>query len=172
MLFGEARRAARMRDGELVLLADQDRSLWDAGAIAEGRERLHRAIALGGRRPYVLQAAIAALHCDEPRDWEQIAALYGELARLTGSPVVALNRAVAIAAAHGPEEGLRLVDRLEPDLAGYRYLHSTRADLLRRLGRREDARAAYERALALAQAGPEARFLQRRLAELEGAARP
>ncbi len=164
MLLHHARRAARLRDGELVLLADQDRSLWDTAAIAEGRRRLDRAIALGGRRPYVLQAAIAALHCDEPRDWEQIAALYAELVRRTDSAVVALNRAVAVAAARGPQEGLRLVDAL--DLDGYQYLHATRADLLRRLGRREDARAAYERALALAQAEPERRFLRRRLAEL------
>ncbi len=164
MLLGEARRGARMRDGELVLLPDQDRSLWDAAAIEEGRRRLHRAIALGGRRAYVLQAAIAALHCDEPRDWEQIVALYGELMALTASPVVALNRAVAVAAARGPEAGLRLVDGL--DLDGYQYLHATRADLLRRLGRSDDARAAYERALALAHAEPEVRFLRRRLAEL------
>jgi len=164
MLLHEARRAARLRDGELVLLADQDRSLWDSAAIEEGRRRLDRAIALGGRRPYVLQAAIAALHCDQPRDWPQIAALYGELAELTASPVVALNRAVAVAAAWGPDEGLRLVDRL--DLDGYQYLHATRADLLRRLGRRDDARDAYERALSLAHAEPEVRFLRRRLAEL------
>ena len=164
MLLHEARRAARVRDGELVLLADQDRSLWDAEAIREGRDRLARAIALRGRGQYVLQAAIAALHCDEVRDWEQIAALYGQLARLTGSAVVALNRAVAVAAAHGAEAGLRLVDGL--DLDGYLYLHATRADLLRRLDRREDARAAYERALALAQAEPEQRFLRQRLAEL------
>ncbi len=164
MLLHDARRAARLRDGELVLLADQDRSLWDAAAIDEGRRRLDRAIALGGRGPYALQAAIAALHCDEPRDWEQIAALYGELAQLTGSPVVSLNRAVAVAAARGPQEGLRLVDAL--DLDGYHYLHATRADLLRRLGRTDDAREAYQRALALAHAEPERRFLHRRLAEL------
>jgi RNA polymerase sigma-70 factor (ECF subfamily) len=168
MLLHDARRAARLRDGELVLLADQDRSLWDAAAIDEGRWRLDRAIARGGRGPYALQAAIAALHCDEPRDWEQIAALYGELAQLTGSPVVALNRAVAVAAAWGPQEGLRLVDAL--DLDGYHYLHATRADLLRRLGCPDDARAAYERALALAHAEPERRFLRRRLAELQEAA--
>jgi len=164
MLMHDARRAARLREGELILLADQDRSLWDAGEIEEGRQRLERAIALGGRRPYVLQAAIASLHCDEPRDWPQIAALYGELAQLTASPVVALNRAVAVAAASGPAAGLRLVDDL--DLDGYQYLHATRADLLRRLGRRDDARDAYERALALAHAEPEQRFLRRRLAEL------
>ena len=165
MLLHEARRPARLRNGELVLLADQDRSLWDGAAIAEGRERLRRAIALGGRRPYVLQAAIADLHCDDPRDWEQIAALYGELAQLTASPVVELNRAVAVAAARGPEEGLRIVDVL--DLDSYHYLHATRADLLRRLGRREEACAAYERAIDLAHAEPELRFLRGRLAELQ-----
>jgi RNA polymerase sigma-70 factor (ECF subfamily) len=164
MLLHDARREARFRDGEIVLLDDQDRSLWDAGQIAEGRAMLDRAIALRGRGPYVVQAAIAALHADEPRDWPQIAALYGELGRLTGSEVVELNRAVAVAKAEGPEAGLALVDRL--DLPDYRYLHSTRADLLRRLGRADEARAAYERALELAPSAPERRFLARRLAEL------
>ena len=106
MLLHDARRAARFHDGELVLLADQDRALWDAAQIAEGRALLDRALALRGRGPYVIQAAIASLHADEPRDWPQIAALYGELARLTGSPVVELNRAVAVAEAEGPEAGL------------------------------------------------------------------
>jgi RNA polymerase sigma-70 factor (ECF subfamily) len=164
MLLHDARREARFRDGEIVLLDDQDRSLWDAGQIAEGRAMLDRAIALRGRGPYVVQAAIAALHADEPRDWPQIAALYGELGRLTGSEVVELNRAVAVAKAEGPEAGLALVDRL--DLPDYRYLHSTRADLLRRLGRADEARAAYERALELSPSAPERRFLARRLAEL------
>ncbi|MFL5890779.1 MAG: RNA polymerase sigma factor, partial [Solirubrobacteraceae bacterium] len=166
MLLHDARRAARVRDGELVLLADQDRSLWDRDQIAAGRAALERAIALHGRGPYVLQAAIASLHADEERDWNEIAALYGELARLTGSPVVALNRAVAVAKAEGPEAGLALLDELDRDLAGYQYLHAARADLLRRLERVEEARAAYERALALTTAEPERRFLQRRLADL------
>jgi RNA polymerase sigma-70 factor, ECF subfamily len=164
MLLHDARREARFRDGELVLLADQDRSLWNVAQIAEGRAILDRAIALGGRGAYVLQAAIAALHADEVRDWGQIAALYGELAQLTGSPVVELNRAVAIAEAGGPQDALALVDRL--DLDGYLYLHATRANLLERLGRREEARAAYARALELAGSKPERRFLERRLAEL------
>src|SRR5205807_4167309 len=115
-------------------------SLWDSGQIAEGRSILDRALALRGGGPYVIQAAIASLHADEPRDWPQIAALYGELARMTGSPVVELNRAVAVAEAEGPEAGLEIVDRL--DLEDYRYLHSTRADLLRRLGRTAEARDA------------------------------
>jgi RNA polymerase sigma-70 factor (ECF subfamily) len=165
MLLHDARRAARFRDGELVLLPDQDRALWDAGQIAAGRLALDRALALGGRGAYVIQAAIAALHADEPRDWPQIAALYGELARLTGSPVVELNRAVAVAAAQGPAAGLELVDGLA-GLDGYRYLHSTRADLLRRLGRAEEARAAYAQALELTRDEPERRFIERRLAEL------
>jgi RNA polymerase sigma-70 factor (ECF subfamily) len=166
MLLHDARRGARFSDGELVLLRDQDRSLWDANQIEEGRALLDRAIALRGRGPYVLQAAIASLHADEPRDWEEIAALYGELAQLTGSPVVELNRAVAIAEARGPEEGLRLLDGLASELDGYHYLHSTRADLLRRLDRRDEAEAAYRRALELVRAEPERRFLERRLAEL------
>jgi RNA polymerase sigma-70 factor (ECF subfamily) len=166
MLVHDARRDARFRDGELVLLPDQDRSLWDTGQIAAGRAELERAIALRGRGPYVLQAAIASLHADEPPDWPEIAALYGELERLTGSPVVALNRAVAVAMAEGPAAGLALVDELGPALDGYRYLHSTRADLLRRLGADPDARASYERALALTTIEPERRFLQRRLADL------
>jgi RNA polymerase sigma-70 factor (ECF subfamily) len=166
MLLLEARRAARFRDGELVLLADQDRGLWDAEQIAAGRAALDRALALRGRASYVLQAAIASLHAEEPRDWEQIAALYGELARLTGSPVVELNRAVALAEVAGPEAGLEAIAGL--DLDGYHYLHATRADFLRRLDRPAEARAAYERALSLAHSEPERRFLIRRLAELEG----
>jgi RNA polymerase sigma-70 factor, ECF subfamily len=166
MLLHDARRDARLRGGELVLLADQDRSLWDRDQIAAGRAALDRAIALRGRGPYVLQAAIASLHADDQRDWNEIAALYGELARLTASPVVALNRAVAVAKAEGPEAGLAMLDELDRDLADYQYLHATRADLLRRLERVEEARAAYERALALTTAEPERRFLQRRLADL------
>jgi RNA polymerase sigma-70 factor (ECF subfamily) len=170
MLLLEARRAARFRDGELVLLADQDRSLWDTERIAAGRAALDRALALRGGGPYVVQAAIASLHADEPRDWSQIAALYGELARLTDSPVVELSRAVAVAETHGPGAGLEIVDGLA--LEDYHYLHSTRGELLHRLGRGAEARDAYRRALALAHDDAERRLLERRLAELEsGAAR-
>ncbi len=164
MLLHDARRDARFREGELVLLEDQDRELWDRGRIDAGRASLHRALALRGRGPYVLQAAIASLHAEEQRDWEQIAALYGELARLTGSPVVELNRAVALAETAGPEAGLEATQDLELD--SYHYLHAARADFLRRLGRPDEARAAYERALELAPSPPERRFLARRLAEL------
>ncbi len=171
MLLHDSRRDARFRDGDLVLLADQDRSRWDTEQIEEGRAMLERALSLGGRGPYVVQAAIASLHADEPRDLRQIAALYGELARLTDSPVVELNRAVAVAEADGPEAGLRIVDQLP--LEDYRYLHSTRGELLRRLGRTDEARDAYHRALALVHDDAERRLLERRLAELgsdEGAA--
>ena len=164
-LLLDARRAARFRDGELVVLADQDRSLWDAAQIAAGREALDRALALGGRGPYVVQAAIAALHAEEPRDLRQIAALYSELARITGSPVVELNRAIAVAEADGPQAGLDIADRV--GLEDYRYLHSTRAELLRRLGRTAEAREAFGRALALVDDDTERRFLERRLAELD-----
>jgi RNA polymerase sigma-70 factor, ECF subfamily len=165
MLVNDARRDARFADGAVVLLRDQDRSLWDFDQIAEGRTALDRALALGGRGPYVLQAALAALHADEPQDWPQIAALYGELARVTGSPVVELNQAVAIAEAGDVEAALALVERLELDT--YHYLHAARAELLRRLGRADDARAAYARALELVHSDAERRFLERRLAELE-----
>ena len=164
MLLHDARREARFRDGDLVLLADQDRSLWNGAQIAEGRAALDRALALRGRGPYVLQAAIASLHADEARDWPLIAALYGELARMTGSPVVELNRAVAVAEADGPAAGLAIVERLS--LPDYRYLHATRGELLRRLGRTDEARDAYHRALALAHDDAERRLLERRLAEL------
>jgi RNA polymerase sigma-70 factor, ECF subfamily len=166
MLLHDARREARFRDGELVLLADQDPALWDAAQIADGRLVLDRALALRGRGPYVLQAAIASLHADEPRDWPQIAALYGELARLTDSPVVELSRAVAVAEADGPQAGLEIVEALDVDLDEYRYLHATRGELLSRLGRMADAREAYARALALAHDDAERRLLERRLAEL------
>jgi RNA polymerase sigma-70 factor, ECF subfamily len=166
MLLNDARRDARFAEGAVVLLQDQDRSLWDLDQIAEGRAALDRALALGGREPYVLQAAIAALHVDEPQDWPQLAALYGELARRTGSSVAELNRAAAIAEAGDAEGALALVDRLELDR--YHYLHATRAELLRRLDRVEDARAAYDRALELVHSDAERRFLERRLAELEG----
>jgi RNA polymerase sigma-70 factor (ECF subfamily) len=165
MLLHDARRAARFRDGELVLLADQDPSLWDTAQIAAGRAALDRALALRGRGPYVVQAAIASLHADEPRDWPQIAALYGELARLTDSPVVELSRAVAIAEGQGPEAALDIVDRLE--LEDYHYLHATRGELLRRLGRTDEARDAYRRALALVHDAAERRLLERRLAAVD-----
>jgi RNA polymerase sigma-70 factor, ECF subfamily len=164
MLLHDARREARFDSGELVLIADQDRSRWNPAQIARGRQALDRAFALRGRGQYVIQAAIASLHMDEPRDWTQIAALYEALARLTGSAVVELNRAIAVAETDGGEAGLALVDRL--DLDGYQYFHATRADLLRRLGRRDEARAEYERALELAHSEPERRFLQRRIAEV------
>ena len=164
MLLNDARRDARFADGAVVLLRDQDRSLWDDDQIAAGRAALERALALGGRGPYVLQAAIAALHVDEPQDWPQLAALYGELARLTGSPVVELNRAAALAEAGDVEAALALVETLELDQ--YHYLHSTRAELLRRLDRLEDARVAYARALELVHSDAERRFLEQRLAEL------
>ncbi len=165
MLLHDSRREARFRDGELVLLADQDRALWNAAQIVEGRALLHRALALRGRGPYVVQAAIAVLHADEPPDWPQIAALYGELSRLTDSPVVELNRAVAVAEAEGPEAGLAIVNGLPLD--DYRYLHSTRGELLRRLDRADEARDAFGRALSLAHDDVERRFLERRLAELD-----
>jgi RNA polymerase sigma-70 factor, ECF subfamily len=164
MLLHDARREARFADGDVVLLRDQDRSLWDVEQIAAGREALDRAMALGGRGPYVLQAALASLHADDPQDWEQIAALYGELARLTGSDVVELNRAAAVAEAGDVDAALRIADRL--DLDGYHYLHATRAELLRRLGRLPDARGAYSRALELVHSDAERRLLERRLAEL------
>jgi len=159
MLIQDARRAARFFAGELVLLADQDRSLWDADAIERGRRHLDRALALRGRGPYVLQAAIASLQCEQPIDWPQVAALYRELAALTRSPVVELNRAIAVAEAGDPEAALALVDSLALD--GYRYFHATRAELLHRLGR--DPSEAYRRALALEPPEAERRFLEQRL---------
>jgi len=165
MLLNDARRDARFADGTVVLLRDQDRSLWDCDEIEEGRAALNRGVVLGGRGLYVLQAAIAALHVDEPQDWPQLAALYGELARRTGSPVVELNRAAALAEAGEAETALEIVDGLE--LESYHYLHATRAELLRRLDRVAEARAAYARALDLVHADAERRFLEQRLAEIE-----
>ncbi len=167
MLMGQARSAARFRGGELVPLDEQDRSLWDQHQIEKGRQLLERALALQGRGPggpYLIQAAIADLHVRLPRDWAQIALLYERLERITNSPVVTMNRGVAVAELEGPQAALALLDRLELD--GYRYYHSTRADLLRRLGRDDEARAAYARALELTRPGPEQRFLDRRLADL------
>jgi RNA polymerase sigma-70 factor, ECF subfamily len=165
MLLHDSRRQARVRDGELVLLQEQDRALWDQEQIAEGRAVLERALALRGHGAYVVQAAIGALHLDQPRDWRQIAALYGELAQLTESPVVELHRAIALAEAEGPEVGLAILDGLP--LESYRYLHIARAEMLRRAGRTSEAAAAYERALTLAPEGAERRLLERRLAGLD-----
>jgi RNA polymerase sigma-70 factor, ECF subfamily len=165
MLLLDARRDARFDDDEIVLLADQDRSRWDTAQIAEGRTMLDRALALHGRGPYVVQAAIAALHSEEPRDWAEIAALYAELSHLTDSPVVELGRAVAVAEAEGPDAGLAIVDGLELD--GYRYLHSTKAELLRRLGHTAQAHDALERALTMTDDAAERRLLERKLAELD-----
>jgi RNA polymerase sigma-70 factor (ECF subfamily) len=164
MLLGHARTAARFSGGELVLLDDQDRSLWDRQQIEEGRGLLEHALTLHGSGPYLIQAAIADLHLRHPRDWEQIALLYARLEHITGSPVVTMNRAIAVAEVEGPQAALALLDRLELD--DYRYYHSTRADLLRRLGRDGEARAAYARALELTEPGPEQRFLESRLADL------
>jgi RNA polymerase sigma-70 factor (ECF subfamily) len=165
MLINDARREARFAEGTVVLLRDQDRSLWDVDQIAEGQAALDRALALGGRGVYALQAAIAALHAEEPQDWPQLAALYRELARRTGSPVVELNRAAAMAEAGDVGAALALVEGLELDR--YHYLHATRAELLRRLDRVEDARAAYDRAIELVHSDAERRFLEQRLAELQ-----
>jgi RNA polymerase sigma-70 factor (ECF subfamily) len=164
MLLHDARREARFADGSVVLLGDQDRSLWDRERIAAGRVALDRALALGGRGQYAVQAAIASLHLEQPPDWPRIAALYGELARLTGSPVVELNRAAAIAEAGEVEAALALIERL--DLERYHHLHAARAELLRRLGRVDEARRAYEQALELVSSDAERSFLERRREEL------
>ena len=164
MLINDARSEARFEDGSLVLLRDQNRSRWDRDEIEQGRAAIDRAMAIGGRGPYLVQAAIAALHTDDPQDWAQIADLYGELHRQTGSPVVELNRAAAIAEAGETEAALELVDGLELDR--YHYLHSTRAELLRRLGRVDEARVEYDAALGLVHSDTERDFLERRLAEL------
>jgi RNA polymerase sigma-70 factor (ECF subfamily) len=164
MLMNDARRDARFEGGSAVLLRDQDRSLWDEAEIEDGRTELERARALGGRAPYLLQAAIASLHLADPPDWPQLAALYGELARVTRSPVVELNHAAAVAETGEVQTALTMIDAL--DLDGYHYLHATRGELLRRLGRTAEARAAYERALELVHADAERRFLEERLADL------
>jgi RNA polymerase sigma-70 factor (ECF subfamily) len=168
LLLQDARHAARVSPaGELVLLDEQNRSLWDTDEIEQGRSALGRALPLRRPGPYQLQAAIASLHYDETTDWVQIALLYGRLAELTPSPVVELNRAVAVAMADGPEPGLEIVDRLT-GLERYHLWHSTRAELLHRLGRDEEAATAYSRALELAPSETERTFLQERLAASVG----
>src|SRR6266498_4858913 len=170
MLLHESRRAARTSpEGDLVLLEDQDRSRWDRGQIAEGQALVERALSSRRFGPYTLQAAIAAVHAEAPNvaatGWAQIVGLYDMLAQAVPSPVVELNRAVAVAMRHGPEAGLALIDALlaRGELADYHLAHAARADMCRRLGRTADARAAYERALALTRQEPERRFLERRL---------
>jgi RNA polymerase sigma-70 factor, ECF subfamily len=165
LLLNDARREARFREGEVVLLDDQDRGLWSQQQIDDGRTTLQRAIALQRSGPYVLQAAIADLHMREPRNWHEIESLYAALAQLTESPVVELNRAIAVAEIDGPEAGLALVDRLA--LHDYRYFHSTRANLLRRLGRTDEAHQEYRLALDLTPTEPERRFLEKRIEELD-----
>jgi RNA polymerase sigma-70 factor, ECF subfamily len=173
MLLHESRRAARRSPaGDLVLLDDQDRALWSRDLIAEGTALVERALSTGRIGPYALQAAIAAVHAEAPAreatDWAQIVALYDVLIRVHPSPVVELNRAVALAMRDGPAAGLAVVDRIlaDGDLTDYHLAHAARADLCRRLGRRAEARTSYERALALARQEPERRFLRRRIAEL------
>jgi RNA polymerase sigma-70 factor (ECF subfamily) len=172
MLLHDARRDARVDGaGELVLLEDQDRARWDRAQIAEGVALAERALAEGGARPYAVQAAIAALHAEavtaEDTDWPQIATLYAVLEGVHPTPVVRLNRAIAVGMAEGPSAGLALLDDLDDTLGEYHLLPAARADLLRRLARWTDATAEYRRALALAPSGPERRFLTRRLAEVE-----
>ncbi|MGH6886265.1 MAG: DUF6596 domain-containing protein, partial [Geminicoccales bacterium] len=175
MLLHESRRAARTSAaGDLILLDDQDRSLWNRDRIAEGSALVRQALASRRFGPYTLQAAIAAAHAEAPHaaatDWGQIVGLYDVLARADPSPVVELNRAVAVAMRDGPAAGLALIDAIlgRGDLDDYHLAHAARADLCRRLGRTADARASYGRALALTRQVPERRFLERRLGELTG----
>ena len=177
MLLQDSRRNARVDgDGEPVLLEDQVRSLWDSAKIGEGVRLVERALRSSNPGPYQVQGAIAAVHAQaaaaEQTDWTQIAALYGRLAEMTPSPVVELNRSVAVAMAEGPAKGLELIDRAEVSgaLDGYKWLHSNRADLLRRLGRYDEAAEAYRRALAMSENASERVFLHRRLAEVEPSA--
>jgi RNA polymerase sigma-70 factor (ECF subfamily) len=174
MLLQESRRAARTSpEGDIVLLADQDRSLWDRAQIAEGTRLVERALSSQRFGPYTVQAAIAAVHAGSPSaeetDWGEIVGLYDVLLRVAPSPVAELNRAVAVAMRDGPDAGLAFIDALlaQGELAGYHLAHSARAELCRRAGRLPDARASYQRALELAQQEPERRFLQRRLEELQ-----
>jgi RNA polymerase sigma-70 factor (ECF subfamily) len=175
MLLHESRRAARMSEqGDLILLDEQDRSLWDRRQIHEGVQLLERGLSSRRIGPYLLQAAIAAVHAEAPAsghtDWSEIVGLYDVLMRLEPSPIVALNRAVAVAMRDGPAAGLALIDAIvaRGELKDYRLLHAARADLCRRLGNLAEARASYERALALTRQDPERRFLERRLAEIPG----
>jgi RNA polymerase sigma-70 factor (ECF subfamily) len=183
MLLQDSRRAARTsKSGELILLDDQDRSLWDRDQIVEGTRLVERALSSQRLGPYMIQAAIAGVHAEAPTaaatDWAEIVGLYDVLARADPSPVIELNRAVAVAMRDGPAAGLALIDAIldRGDLLDYRLTHAARAELCRRLGRTAEARASYERALALARQEPERRFLERRLAELgrgqEGACPP
>jgi RNA polymerase sigma-70 factor (ECF subfamily) len=164
LLMHHARRNARFSGVDLVRLTDQDRSLWDAPLIAEGRQALDRGLAMGGRGTYVLQAAIASLQLEKQIDWHEIAALYATLSDITRSPVVELNRAVAVSEAGSTPEALSITERLALD--DYLYFHSTRAELFRRLGQPNEAGASFKRALELARSEPERRFLMNRLAEL------
>jgi RNA polymerase sigma-70 factor, ECF subfamily len=173
MLLQESRRAARTSPtGDLILLDDQDRSLWNRDQIAEGSRLVERALTMGRIGPYAIQSAIAAVHAGASEaaatDWAEIVGLYDILARADPSPVIALNRAVAVSMRDGPAAGLTLIDAIleRGDLQDYRPAHAARAELCRRLGRTADARASFERAVALAHQGPERRFLERRLAEL------
>jgi RNA polymerase sigma-70 factor (ECF subfamily) len=173
MLLHESRRAARMSPaGELILLDDQDRSLWNRDQIEEGIKLVERALTAGRVGPYAIQAAIAAVHAEAPSaaatDWNEIVGLYDLLLSATPSPVIELNRAVAVAMRDGPAAGLTLVDGIlaRGDLQDYRLAHAARADLCRRLGRMADARVSYERALKLTRQEPERRFLERRIAEV------
>jgi len=171
MLLIESRRLTRTTaDGDLVLLADQDRSRWDADLIAEGQDLVRRCLRRGQPGPYQIQAAINAVHSDAPTadrtDWRQILALYDQLVAVTPTPVARLNRAVAVAEVDGPAAALEIVDRL--DLDGYYLLHGIRADLLRRLGRTAEAAAAYDTAVARTGSAAQGRLLRRRRAELPG----
>ena len=175
MLLQESRRTARSTPaGDVILLPDQDRAKWDRDLISEGHSLIADAIANGRIGPYVLQAAIAAVHASAPRsedtDWDEIVRLYGALSRIDPSPVVALNHAAAVSIQAGPDAGLELMDALAAggQLADYHLLHSARADVLRKLGRIDEAEAAYLRALELTKQVPERRFLARRLAEIRG----
>ena len=176
MLLHDSRRATRVSpDGEFVLLEDQDRSRWDRAEIMEGLQLIERALRMGSTGPYPIQAAIAALHAEaetaQQTDWAQIAALYTRLAEVSPSAVVELNRSIAVAMAQGPAQGLELIDRpgVFDLLQGYRWLHSSRADLLRRIERFDEAAAAYRRALELSDNLAERKFLIRRLAQVETA---
>lgn len=173
MLIHESRRTARTTpNGEVILLGDQDRALWDRDLIAEGTALVERALSSRRFGPYTLQAAIAAVHSEAPSveatDWEQIVGLYDVLARVEPSPVVELNRAVAVAMRDGPDAGLTLIDDIlaRGDLDDYPLAHAARADLCRRLERTAEARVSYERALTLTHQEPQQRFLERRLEEL------